>query len=100
LLIDRSGYREEAYFSVSHALAENDEGVVVGMLAVCSEVTAQVVGERRLKLLSDLATQAGEAHDFNNLLAVVIGSLDLMARRIARLACYETPCRLPTVMPN
>jgi signal transduction histidine kinase len=60
LLMDRSGYREEAYFSVSHAPAENDEGIIVGMLAVCSEVTVQVVGERRLKLLSDLSTQAGE----------------------------------------
>lgn len=60
LLMDRAGYREEAYFSVSHAPAENDEGSIVGMLAVCSEVTLQVVGERRLKLLSDLSTQAGE----------------------------------------
>ena len=57
---ERSGYREEAYFSVSHAPAEDDDGRIVGMLAVCSEVTAQVVGERRLGLLRDLAAKAGE----------------------------------------
>ncbi|GEP04313.1 hypothetical protein MOX02_23510 [Methylobacterium oxalidis] len=60
LLMERAGYREEAYFSVSHAPAEDDAGRIVGMLAVCSEVTAQVVGERRLGLLRDLAARAGE----------------------------------------
>lgn len=57
----RSGYREEAYFSVSHAPAEDDNGTITGMLAVCSEVTEQVVGERRLKLLRELAAKAGSA---------------------------------------
>src|ERR671921_664863 len=61
LLMERAGYREEAYFSVSHAPAEDDEGRIVGMLAVCSEVTAQVVGERRLNLLRDIGLKAAEA---------------------------------------
>ncbi|WP_375407890.1 ATP-binding protein, partial [uncultured Methylobacterium sp.] len=60
LLMERAGYREEAYFSVSHAPADDDEGRTVGMLAVCSEVTAQIVGERRLSLLRDLGARAGE----------------------------------------
>ena len=60
LLLERSGYREEAYFSVSHAPSEDDAGRIVGMLAVCSEVTQQVLGERRMRLLRDLASQAGE----------------------------------------
>ncbi|HEX8464751.1 MAG TPA: hybrid sensor histidine kinase/response regulator, partial [Abditibacterium sp.] len=58
LLLERSGYREEAYFSVSHSPVEDDAGLVVGMLAVCSEVTAQVVGERRMGLLRDLGIRA------------------------------------------
>ncbi|HEX8343364.1 MAG TPA: hypothetical protein VF657_01290, partial [Actinoplanes sp.] len=57
LLLDRSGYREEAYFSVSHAPARDDDGGTVGVLTVCSEVTDQVVGERRLSLLRDLSVQ-------------------------------------------
>ncbi|MBB2947551.1 signal transduction histidine kinase/CheY-like chemotaxis protein [Actinoplanes lutulentus] len=60
LLLDRSGYREEAYFSVSHAPARDDDGVTVGVLTVCSEVTDQVVGERRLRLLRDLALPDGD----------------------------------------
>ncbi|WP_435208488.1 ATP-binding protein [Micromonospora sp. bgisy143] len=55
LLLDRAGYREEAYFSVSHAPARDDDGRTVGVLTVCSEVTEQVVGERRLRLLRDLS---------------------------------------------
>ncbi|MEP1060990.1 MULTISPECIES: ATP-binding protein [Cyanophyceae] len=60
LLLERAGYREESYFSVSHAPAEDDAGQIVGMLAVCSEVTQQVLGERQLRLLRDLAAQTGE----------------------------------------
>ncbi|GAA2909996.1 hypothetical protein Acy02nite_89260 [Actinoplanes cyaneus] len=55
LLLERSGYPEEAYFSVSHAPVRDDDGTTVGVLTVCSEVTDQVVGERRLRLLRDLA---------------------------------------------
>lgn len=63
LLLERSGYKEEAYFSVSHAPAENDFGEVAGMLAICSEVTQQVLSQRRFKLLNDLAAKAGEVRD-------------------------------------
>ncbi|MFB9335598.1 ATP-binding response regulator, partial [Actinoplanes octamycinicus] len=58
LLLERAGYPEEAYFSVSHAPVRDDDGVTVGVLTVCSEVTDQVVGERRLRLLRDLALPA------------------------------------------
>ena len=60
LVLERSGYREESYFSLSHAPAEDDSGQIVGMFAVCSEVTQQVLGDRRLRLLRDLASKAGE----------------------------------------
>ncbi|HEY8611947.1 MAG TPA: ATP-binding protein [Roseomonas sp.] len=60
LLLNRSGYAEEAYFSLSHAPAENDAGEVVGMLCVCSEVTQQVVGDRRLQLLRSVSERASD----------------------------------------
>ncbi|MFI7542099.1 ATP-binding protein [Actinoplanes sp. NPDC049599] len=55
LLLDRAGYREEAYFSVSHAPVRDDDGSTTGVLTVCSEVTDQIVGQRRLRLLRDLS---------------------------------------------
>ncbi len=82
LVLERAGYREESYFSVSHAPAEDDAGQIVGMLAVCSEVTQQVLGERRLRLLRDLASQAGETRSVQDtcqdLIAVIAAhSLDV-----------------------
>jgi signal transduction histidine kinase/CheY-like chemotaxis protein len=63
LLLNRSGYREEAYFSVSHAPARDDDGTTVGVLTVCSEVTEQIVGERRLRLLREVSLPAGAVLD-------------------------------------
>lgn len=62
LLLERAGYREEAYFSVSHGPARDDDGRTVGVLTVCSEVTEQVVGGRRLRLLRDLSLRAEQTH--------------------------------------
>jgi signal transduction histidine kinase len=60
LPLERAGYREESYFSLSYSAVEDDAGVITGMLCVCSEVTQQILGERRLKLLRDLALTAGD----------------------------------------
>nr|WP_278002813.1 ATP-binding protein [Nodosilinea sp. LEGE 06152] len=60
LVVNRSGYNEEAHFSLSYSAVEDDAGVIRGMLCVCSEVTQQVLGERRLRLQRDLAARAGE----------------------------------------
>jgi PAS domain S-box-containing protein len=59
LAVNRSGYNEEAHFSLSYSAIEDDTGVIRGMLCVCSEVTQQVLGERRLRLQRDLSAQAG-----------------------------------------
>ncbi|QAT86476.1 aerobic respiration control sensor protein [Corallococcus coralloides] len=60
LLLKRSGYREESYFDVSHAPAYDDTGAIGGMLAVCAEVTPQVLSERRTRLLRDLSAQTAD----------------------------------------
>jgi signal transduction histidine kinase len=75
LLLERSGYREESYFSVSHAPAEDDAGRIVGMLGVCSEVTEQVLGERRLRLLRDLASRAGETRSVESTCRDIVAAL-------------------------
>jgi signal transduction histidine kinase/ActR/RegA family two-component response regulator len=55
LLLERAGYREETYFTVSHAPAFDDDGSVGGMFGVCTEVTGEVLGERRQELLHTLS---------------------------------------------
>ncbi len=83
LVLERSGYREESYFSLSHAPAEDDSGQIVGMFAVCSEVTQQVLGERRLRLLRDLASKPSETK-----------SVDMTCRDITA-AIAEHPLDVP-----
>ncbi|SNS87017.1 Signal transduction histidine kinase [Geodermatophilus pulveris] len=63
LLLERAGYREETYFTVSHAPAYGDDGRVAGMHAVCTEVTRQVLAERRQGLLHDVASSSGGLAD-------------------------------------
>jgi PAS domain S-box-containing protein len=60
LAVNRSGYNEEAHFSLSYSAVGDDTGVIRGMLCVCSEVTQQVLGGRRLRLQRDLAARASE----------------------------------------
>jgi len=59
LPLNRAGFTEEAYFSLSYSAVEDDEGTVRGMLCVCSETTQQVLGERRLKLQRELSHAGG-----------------------------------------
>ena len=63
LPLERAGYREEAYFTVSHAPAFGDDGEVAGMHAVCTEVTRQVLAERRQELLRRVAASGGRLDD-------------------------------------
>ena len=41
LLLERAGYREETYFTVSHSSIADDDGRPAGMLGVCTETTGQ-----------------------------------------------------------
>ncbi|OKH44894.1 histidine kinase [Calothrix sp. HK-06] len=75
LVLERSGYREESYFSLSHAPESDDSGQIVGMFCVCSEVTQQVLGARRLRLLRDLASKAGETQSVEKTCASVAAAI-------------------------
>nr|WP_242063487.1 ATP-binding protein [Nostoc sp. FACHB-892] len=65
MVVNRSDYNEEAHFSLSYSAVEDDEGVIRGMLCVCSEVTQQVLGERHLRLQRDLAAKASDTRSIN-----------------------------------
>jgi signal transduction histidine kinase/DNA-binding response OmpR family regulator/serine phosphatase RsbU (regulator of sigma subunit) len=75
LLLERSGYREETYFSVSHAVARDDDGNPAGIFTVCSEVTEQVVGERRLGFLRDLGVLPADTRSVERTVAAVLAAL-------------------------
>ncbi len=57
LFLERSGFKEETYHTFSYSPLANDGGSIAGMLCVVTEDTERVIGERRLKLLRDLASR-------------------------------------------
>jgi PAS domain S-box-containing protein len=61
LFLERSGFPEETYHTFSYSPVYDDESRVTGMLCVVTEVTERVIGERRLRILNDLAARAGGA---------------------------------------
>ena len=58
LFLERSGFSEETYHTFSYSPVYDDQGRVAGMLCVVTEVTERVIGERRLRLLRDLAARS------------------------------------------
>jgi PAS domain S-box-containing protein len=58
LFLERSGFPEETYHTFSYSPVYNDDSHITGMLCVVTEVTDRVIGERRLRVLRDLAARA------------------------------------------
>ena len=88
LLLERAGYREETYFTVSHAPAFGDDGTVAGMHAVCTEMTGQILGERRQQLLHDLATAGSQLGDEQATVAAMVRALGAGALDLPFAAVY------------
>jgi PAS domain S-box-containing protein len=61
LMMERSGYLEETYFTYSYSPIRLETGEVGGVFAALTETTRRFLSERRLKTLSDLAAQAAQA---------------------------------------
>ncbi len=61
LFLERSGFREESYFTFSYSSVPDESGGVGGMFCACTETTARVIGERRLRTLRDLAVSPADA---------------------------------------
>src|SRR5437773_2321695 len=61
LPLDRHGYREECYFTLSFSPIRDEAGRVHGVFTTAAETTQRVLGERRLRTLRDLALRAAEA---------------------------------------
>src|SRR5450432_3605270 len=61
LSIDRHGYLEECYFTLSYSPIRDEKGAVAGLLGVVHESTRQVLADRRFDTLEQLATCAAAA---------------------------------------
>src|SRR5919202_527101 len=61
LLMDRNGYLEETYFTFSYSPVRDESGGVGGVFCAVTETTGQIIGERRLRTLRELAAKTAEA---------------------------------------
>jgi signal transduction histidine kinase len=61
LLLDRNGYLEECYFTFSYSPIRDETGGVGGIFTAVTETTQQVLCERRLRTLRELAARISEA---------------------------------------
>ena len=60
LLMERHGYREETYFTFSYSPLPDDADGIGGLFCAVKEETQQIIGERRLRLLRELAAATSE----------------------------------------
>ncbi|MDQ2714053.1 MAG: ATP-binding protein [Chloroflexota bacterium] len=62
LPLDRNGYVEECYFTLSYSPIRHETGEVGGVFCAVTETTGEVLGARRLRTLRTLAANTAEAH--------------------------------------
>lgn len=61
LFMERSGYREESYFTFSYSPIRDESGGVGGLFCACTETTSRFLNERRTRTLQRLGKAAVEA---------------------------------------
>jgi PAS domain S-box-containing protein len=80
LFLQRNGYEEETYHTLSYSPLTDDEARIVGMLCVVNEVTDQVIGERRMSILIELGSGLTKAESESDILAALDGRLSAEPR--------------------
>ncbi|MFG1883161.1 SpoIIE family protein phosphatase [Micromonospora sp. NPDC049102] len=66
-LLDRSGFVEQTYFDVSYDPIRGADGSVSGVYCIVNETTGRVVGERRLRALSELGAELADVNSAGEL---------------------------------
>jgi signal transduction histidine kinase/DNA-binding response OmpR family regulator len=99
LLLQRSGYAEECYFSFSFSPIRVETGAVGGVFTAVMETTNKVIGERRLKTLRDLAARAVQTTSEEDAWRIAVDTLsenrqDLPFAVICQAAPSNDPVRL------
>ncbi len=60
LIMERSGYPEETYYTFSYSPIPDDDGGTGGIICANTDDTRRVIGERQLALLRELATATAD----------------------------------------
>lgn len=98
LVMNRSGYDEETFFTFSYSPLRDDDGHIAGVLDISTETTLAVVNQRRLAMLGEL--QGALPTTFTDLATFGRPVLDVLAGSpdVARAAFYDVRGARPRVV--
>lgn len=89
LVMNRSGFDEETFFTFSYSALRDDDGQIAGLLDIATETTQEVVNQRRLVTLGELhaalPTRFGDLRSFARPVVSVLGE----CADVARAAFYD-----------
>ena len=88
LLLRRSGFEEEAYFTYSFSPIRDESGAVAGIFTAVHEATARVLGTRRLQVLAWLGEALAAAHTEPEVAAAAIEVLERAPEDVPFAALY------------
>jgi signal transduction histidine kinase len=74
LLLLRSGYLEETYYTFSYSPILDDEGRPSGIFNACTETTGRVLADRRMRMLRQMAVEARTVNEAATLCAEILAS--------------------------
>ncbi|WP_278913822.1 ATP-binding protein [Deinococcus wulumuqiensis] len=89
LVLERSGYSEETYHTFSYSPVADDEGRIAGLFCVVTEETERVIGERRSRVLRDLASRLTRTRQASEVWDAVRACLEEQAHDIPFALAYE-----------
>jgi len=92
LVMERNGYTEETYFTFSYSPVASDDGRVGGVFCACTEDTRQVLSDRRLRSLRELAAATADAK-------TVEEACEISARSLGQ-NLYDVPFALLYLLDN
>ena len=82
LQLERHGYPEECYFSFSFSPVRVETGTIGGVFTAVLETTEEVIGQRRLRTLRDLAARGADARSESDAWRVAAATLSENLRDI------------------
>src|SRR5579885_1244467 len=66
LIMERSGYPEETYYTFSYSPIPSDDGSVGGIICANTDDTQGVIGERQLALLHEVSARTADARSWQD----------------------------------
>jgi PAS domain S-box-containing protein len=75
LIMHRNNFTEETYFTFSYSPVSDEQGKVCGVFCACTEETARVLSQRRLRTLRALAEQVIQTESAKEVCAISAATL-------------------------